>query len=64
VAAAKSRGGRYAPEALHRTTSAFDPAMILFNAIVEVPAGAMPDHLSNLLADRAWITVMSIRRHP
>jgi hypothetical protein len=38
--------------------------MILFNAIVEVPAGAMPDHLSNLLADRAWITVMSIGRHP
>ena len=41
----------------------FNPAMILFNTIVQISACPVLDRFSELLADRARITVMSIRCH-
>jgi hypothetical protein len=60
VAAAKSAAD---DTFLHWTIPAFDPAMILFNSIVQVPAAAMSDRLSELLANRTRIAIMSISRY-
>ena len=54
----------YRTEATHRTISALDPSMILFNAIIEILAVPVSDIRAKLASDRTRVTVMSVRGHP
>src|ERR1700730_14301256 len=51
-------------EAAHRFVSALDPAMILLDPIVQILVGPVFHSAFQFGADRAWITVMTIRRDP
>jgi hypothetical protein len=54
----------YRTEATHRTISALDPPMILFNPVVEVLAVPVSDIRAELASDRTRVTVMPVRGHP
>ena len=51
-------------EAEHHSTSAFDAAVILFEAVVQVAAGPMPHAAAELRSDRPWIGIVAVRRDP
>ena len=48
-------------EPAHRTVSAFDAAMILLQAIVEILVVAMPNTFAQYCPNRPWIAVVPIR---
>ena len=53
------RGG--VTEPAHRTISALDPAMILFNSVVEILAAPVLHAVTQHCPDGPWITVMPVR---
>ena len=60
-ASTKAGGGVGAFEAAHRSVSSFDPAMVLFDPIVQILVGSVFHAFVQLSPDRAWITVMPNR---
>src|SRR6201996_2639180 len=68
IPATEPRGRSGALEAAHRPISAFQPAMVLFQAVVAVAAGPVAHFLAQLGPDRTRIAVVAIggaplRRH-
>src|ERR1700723_2279794 len=53
----------WALEPAHRLVTTFDATVILFQAIVEIAAGAMAHRLAQRRADRPGIAVVAIRGH-
>ena len=60
VGAAKSAGRSWALEPAYRTVVAFDTAMILFKAVIQVLAVAMPDTCTQGGPDRAELSCLSV----
>src|ERR1700722_3431487 len=56
------RGGVIEPT--HRTIQALDPAMVLFDPIVEILTGSVLHAVTQYRSDGAWITVVSVRGDP
>ena len=56
------RGG--VTEPTHRTISALDPAMILFNSVIEILAGPVLHAVTQHRPDGPWVTVMPVRGAP
>jgi hypothetical protein len=54
----------YGSEATHRTISALDPSMILFNAVVEILAVPLSDIRAKLAANCTRVPVMPVRGYP
>ena len=64
VLSVEASGGIMALEAAHASDPAPDAAMVLFEAVVHVGAGAVPDRLAQHAAVRPWVGSMPVRRHP
>jgi hypothetical protein len=61
VTPAKATRGDGVSEPAHRTISALDPAKILFDSVVEIPAGPVLHTVTQHRPDGAWVTVMAVR---
>ncbi len=64
VASTEAVSRWWALEPTHRLVSTFDAAVILFQALVEVAAGAVLYGFTQPRPDRAWIAVVAIRGPP
>ena len=62
--ATEAAGGVVALEASHTSDPALDAAVVLFQTIVQVGAGPVPDRPAQHREDRSGIGAMSVRRHP
>src|ERR1700691_2205144 len=51
-------------EAPHTSNPSFDPAMILFDAVIQVGTGPMSHCLPQHAADRSGIRAMAVGGHP
>src|SRR5471030_1564483 len=61
VTSTEATGGLRTLEASHRSVSSFDPAMVLLNPIIQIPAGPVFYSRAQFCPYRARITVMTIR---
>src|SRR5271157_1121233 len=58
-------GGRSGTfETTHGPVPAFDAAVILFQPVVEVAAGPVPNILAEFGPDSAWVAIVTVRRNP
>jgi hypothetical protein len=62
--ATEAIGSLVALEALHTSDPTFNPAMILFDAVVQVSTGPMSYFLPQPAADRSGIRAMAVSGHP
>jgi len=61
---AVARGLGHASEPAHGVVALFDATVILLESIVEIVVGPVEHITAKGLADRTWVGVMSIGRHP
>jgi hypothetical protein len=65
VVSSTEAGGRSGTlEAAHGPVSAFQAAVVLFQSVISVAAGAMTHLLAELGSDRSRVAVVPIRRNP
>src|ERR1700753_4423553 len=64
ITSTQPSSGQAALKPQHWLVSAFDPAMILLNSIVEVAIGPMAYVAAKFGIDRSRVTVVPVRRHP
>src|SRR5260370_33596382 len=62
--ATEAIGSLVALEAPHTSDPSFNPAMILFDAVIQVSTGPMSHFLPQHAADRSGIRAMAVSGHP
>jgi hypothetical protein len=63
VTSTEAGSGFLALESAHRFVSSFDPAMVLFDPIVQIPVGPVFHSVVQLGSDRVWIAVVAVGGH-
>ena len=64
MAATKSAGRHEASKAAHTSYPSLDPAMVLFQSVVQINIGSVCNRLAELGADRLRVSVVAIAGHP